>query len=436
MRIPLWRVLGLGLSWGLTAVCVSAQASVATAPTLSDEERALVRFIESRQAGFAAQLETAVRMDSATQNTEGVRALGAWYRTQFDELGFTTHWSELPPELKRGGHLFAERTGTRGRRLLLINHIDTVLGANGFRIEGGRGIGSGTNDTKGGNLIILEALRALNSIGALAETRMIVALTGDEESPGEPIAVARRELIEAGRRSDYALAFESAVGNTIAVGRRGFSSWELEVQGATGHSSGIFGAALGDGAIYEAARILDTFRRELRSETGLTFNPALIVGGTEAAFDADEIHATASGKDNVVAQRTLVRGDLRFGSNEQLERARSRMRAITASENLRRTGATITFKDSYPAMSPTPASVALVMELSAISQALGYAPLEPGDPNARGAGDVSFVAADLPSIDGLGSRGKGAHAPGEEVDLASLPELTKRTAVLLYRLTR
>jgi glutamate carboxypeptidase len=130
-----------------------------------------------------------------------------------------------------------------------------------------------------------------------------------------------------------------------------------------------------------------------------------------------------------------VRGDLRFQSAAQLERARAMMREIV-SHNLRRTSATITFGDSYPAMEPTPASEALLGKLDEVSRDLGQGAVKVCDPKDRGAGDVSFVAPFIPGLDGLGARGGGAHTPNDYADTKSMPELAKRTAILIYRLTR
>jgi glutamate carboxypeptidase len=159
----------------------------------------------------------------------------------------------------------------------------------------------------------------------------------------------------------------------------------------------------------------------------------MIVGGTDV--EASGNGGTASGKGNVIARSVIVKGDLRFSSPEQLTRARAKMTEI-ASHNLRRTSATLTFEDSYPAMEATPANLALLDQLSQVSIDLGFGKVAACDPKERGAGDVSFVAPIIPSLDGLGARGGGAHTPGDFANTESLPELAKRTAILIYRLTR
>jgi glutamate carboxypeptidase len=87
-------------------------------------------------------------------------------------------------------------------------------------------------------------------------------------------------------------------------------------------------------------------------------------------------------------------------------------------------------------MTPSPGNYALLKEMDQVSQDLGFGKIEALDPGARGAGDVAFVSHMIPGLDGIGASGAGAHAPGESVDLASLPKVTKKAALLIYRLTR
>jgi len=326
----------------------------------------------------------------------------------------------------------AERKGSRGKRLLLIGHLDTVLEGETFRREGSRGYGSGTADMKSGNAIILAALRALHRAGELEGRQVIVIFTGDEETTGKPYSVSRAALLEVGKRSDVALAFEGSIPGTAVVGRRGFSSWQLEVTGSTGHSSTIFGEKRGSGAIFEAARILSAFHDELR-QPNITYNPSVIVGGSDVSFDLESYSGTAHGKTNVVPGTVQVTGDLRYLERGPLEETREKMRAIVA-ENLPQTSAAISFLDGMPAMEPSEGNMALLATLDQVSRDLGTGPIEAHDPSKRGAGDISFVARDADGLDGLGGLGENDHAPGEYVDLESLPLLTKRTALLMHRL--
>ena len=303
-----------------------------------------------------------------------------------------------------------------------------------FRREGERAYGSGAADMKGGNLVIIEALRALHATGALHDRHVTVVLTGDEEDSGMPQSVARAALVEAARNSDAALAFEGASAGVAVVGRRGVGTWRLHVTGEQAHSSGIFRDERGDGAIYETARILARIHDELR-ELNLTINPSVIVGGTDVAYDTASKSGTALGKTNVIPREVRVEGDIRYLSAAQLDSAAERMSAIVA-EHLPRTGATIEVTGEYPAMTPTDANRELLEALDRVSRDLGDGSIAAQDPAERGAGDISFVAEGLASLDGLGASGDNEHAPGEYVDLTTLPALTRRAALLIYRLTR
>lgn len=402
---------------------------------LSKTEQRIVRIVDEQlEEGFVL-LERAVNIPSATTNLEGVKKVGALFRDELDALGFKTRWIDMPPELRRAGHLFGERDGNRGRRVLLIGHLDTVLEGEKFERDGEVIRGTGTSDMKGGNVVIIKALEALHRTGALDRTKIIVAFIGDEEEAGRPLEISRADLIEAGRRADVALAFEGAVGTTGTVARRGISSWRLEVSATQGHSSLIFTEEMGAGAIFEAARIINAFREELGGEQYLTFNPSVIAGGTNVEYDPVDNRGTAQGKTNVIPRKLVVEGDLRFISNEQREATRAKMRAIVE-RHLPSTTAEISFADGYPAMAPRAENYEILSVLDGVSRDLGDGPVEALDPGMRGAGDISFVGSLAASLDGLGASGGREHAPGEFVNVEPFPMLIKRAALLIYRLTR
>jgi glutamate carboxypeptidase len=412
---------------------LAVSAASAAHAQLSAPEQRLLASVDARREAAIALLERTVDAPSATENHAGVRAVGEIYAAELASLGFETRWVDQA-EVARGGHLVAEHRGTRGKRLLLIGHLDTVLQGERFRRDALRAYGSGISDMKGGNLIAVEALRALHAAGALRDRQVIVVLTGDEEDTGKPYEKSRAALREAAARSDVALAFEGYEPGTAVVGRRGFSSWRVEVAGSQGHSSQIFGDERGSGAIFEAARILAAFHQTLR-EPHLTFNPSVIVGGTDVRYEAEAFSGQAAGKTNVVPRRVVVEGDLRFLTRAQLDAAREKMKLIVAA-SLPRTSATIAFSDGMPSMEPSEANRALLAAIDAASRAMGAGPLAAHDPSQRGAGDVSFVSPPLAALDGLGALGRQEHAPGESVELQALPLLTKRAALLAYRLLK
>jgi len=421
-------------TWPMIVVGIAMFVVANSGQTLSPDEKKIVDFIDRNNASAIALLETTVNIESPTEDIAGVKKVGSVYQKEFESLGMKTTWIDLPPEFKRAGHLMAESNGNRGKRLLLLGHLDTVLRGEPYRLDGTRAFGTGIGDMKGGNLIIIQALKALQAVGALKDTRIIVMFTGDEEDTADPIEASRRDMVAAAKRSDAALSFEGTVLTTATVGRRGFSSWRLEVTAKTGHSGQIFRDGMGDGAVFEAARILNEFRIALSKEKYLTFNPSLIVGGT--TVETKDADGRASGKTNVVAAKAVVNGDLRFISETQKLSARTRMMEIVA-KSLPGTTATITFEDGLPAMSPNDGNYKLLADLDKVSKDLGFGPVEALDPGERGAGDIAFVADLVPSLDGIGIGGsRASHAKGESAELSSLPMLTKRAALLIYRLTR
>ena len=407
---------------------------------LSRTEKKIVEKVKAMDEASIDFLEKVVNINSGTMNLEGVKKVGDEFSTAFQTIGFETEWIEMPKEMNRAGHLFARIQGKKGKKLLLIGHLDTVFEADSpfqtFERNGTMAYAPGGNDMKGGNVVILYALKALHDLNLLKDATITVAYTGDEERSGKPLSISRKDLIEAAKASDIALGFETATGfNNATIARRGASGWKVETAGKRAHSSGVFSERTGAGAIFELSRILHQFYEEVRGEEYLTFNPGNILGGTFVNYETLKSSGTAYGKSNVVAQTAVVHGGLRFISETQKENARAKMRAIV-DNHLPSTNATITFTDSYPAMGPTAANKALLNELSAVSEALGFGEVEAYDPGRRGAADISFVADYVSGLDGLGSMGTGAHTPQETVDLATFNALIQRTAVFIYRLTR
>jgi glutamate carboxypeptidase len=288
---------------------------------------------------------------------------------------------------------------------------------------------------KGGDVVIISALKALHENGLLNDANITVYFTGDEENAGEPKSLSRGDFINRAKECDIAIAFETASSmGIVATARRGSSSWHLEVEGKQAHSSGVFGSA-GYGSIFETARIINQFREQLSNERYLTFNPGLVAGGSDLDYKSESQSASVTGKTNIISPNTVVIGDLRFLSEGQKEAARQQMRKIVA-DNLPGTQASISFKDGIPAMPPTEGNTALATKLNDVSMALGYGPVKPGDPGSRGAGDISYIAAYVDCLDGLGASGRGAHAPGETINLNEYPKLVKRAAIFIHRLTQ
>jgi glutamate carboxypeptidase len=431
----------------LSLFALSAALALQAAPVqarLAAPEQAMVRTVDSEAERTLGLLERLVNQNSGSLNLPGVEAVGKMVRAELEPLGFEVRW--LPkPETGRAGHLIATHKGNgRGKKMLLIGHLDTVYEPDSpfqrfVRKGADKAEGPGTGDDKGGIVVMISALRAMQAAGTLKGADIEIVLTGDEEDPGAPIEAARADLIAAGKRADVALDFEglSRVDGLDmgSIARRSSASWELRATGRTGHSSGIFSEASGNGAIYELARIIAAFRAEL-PEPNLTFNVGLIAGGATAELDEGKIRAAATGKTNIIAATAVARGDMRTLSEEQSERVRAKMRAIVA-RHLAGASAEIAFDaDGYPPMAPTPGNRALLDRLNAVNRDMGLAEMAALDPLKRGAGDISFVAKDVDGLVGLGPASEGDHAPGETVDIPSISRQAKRAAILMTRLSR
>lgn len=417
----------------MTSSCVFAQE-------LSITEKNIVQYIDKHQENQHLLLKQLVNINSGTNNIKGVIAVGNKLKPQLEQLGFKTYWVQEPASMHRAPTLIAERKGTKGKKLLLIGHLDTVFPKNStfqrFERQGeNSATGPGVIDDKGGDVVILYALKALNSVHALDNTTITIVLPGDEEDSGKPTSISRKPLIEAAQHSDIALDFECDISqDTATIGRRGITMWKLNTTGIQAHSALIFKKDIGDGAVYELARILNEFRELFEHDNNISLNSALVLGGTDVRFDKNNAQGRASGKENVIAKTAVATGDFRFTSKVEYDQIKQKMKDVVA-HNLPHTHATVEFQDGIPAMTPTKANQDLLEKYSVVSQALGYGPIKPLPPNIRGAGDISHIAEHVSaSLAGLGPLGNGAHSLKESIDLPSLSMQTKRTAVFIYQL--
>jgi glutamate carboxypeptidase len=427
----------------IAAVLLTLLVTTSAQAALSPAEKKMVATVDASQEGDVALLQKLVDQNSGSRNFEGVRAVASMMQAELEPLGFTVRWVSMP-ETGRAGHLLAEHKG-KGKHILLIGHMDTVfekdspfqkMTRHGDTVEG-----PGVSDMKGGLVIMVSALRAMQAAGTLKSADIRIVLSGDEESAGHPVALARGDMIQAGKWADAALEFEGLArehGQDVgSISRRGSITWTVNTTGHTGHSAGIFGKEDGFGANYELARIVDTFRRELR-EPNLTYSVGIMLGGvtaTPSATTEEAAGGTVQGKANIIAGQGYATGDIRALSNEQAMRIEQKMRAIVA-DHLPNTGAEISFSEGYPAMAPTEGSRALLGQLNGVNRDLSLPLMGELDPMRRGAGDIAFVAPYTDGLVGTGAAGNGAHAIGETADLTSFPRQAKRAAILMSRLAK
>ena len=409
---------------------------------LDATEEKIVQQVQTELPLALQEIEEAVNINSGSMNLAGVKQVGELAEQQLSALGFDVQWLD-GSAFNRAGHVVAWHKSKKADaiKILMIGHLDTVFAKHDDfqkfkRISETQASGPGVADMKGGNTIIISALRTLKTLNLLDNVSIQVILTGDEESSGRPLSLSKKAIVEGAKWADIALGFENGDNNieTGMAARRGYVGWTLNVLGKPAHSSRIFSDKVGFGAIYEAARILEAFRTELANEKDLTFNPGLIVGGTKVDVDKAKSTAQAFGKSNVIAQHVTVKGDLRALSNAQATHAQQVMQGIV-SNNLNHTTATLIFEEGYPPMALTESNKRLLSLYSQISQDLGYNKITVANPRNAGAADISFAADHVVmSLDGLGLMGSGAHTKDEIADLTSLPKNIEKTALLIYRL--
>ena len=178
---------------------LSAFSGAACAQQLSPAEERIVAEVKARTPAALALLERSVNINSGTMNHAGVREVGKLFRAELDQLGFKTRWIDMPAAMQRAGHLVGTREGRQGKRVLLLGHLDTVFEPDSpvqkWQRKGDRVSGQGVSDMKGGNVVVIEALRALHKVGALDNTNIAVMFTGDEENAGDPKDVSRGDMV-------------------------------------------------------------------------------------------------------------------------------------------------------------------------------------------------------------------------------------------------
>jgi glutamate carboxypeptidase len=427
----------------LLAASALALATPAFAAPPSAAEQTMIAAVDADQARQLALLERLVNQNSGTRNLAGVRAVYEMVRPEFEALGFAVRWADQAA-VGRAGHMIAEHRGKKGtKRLLLIGHLDTVFEPDHpfqkfERLSANKVRGPGASDDKGGVIAMLGALRAMHQAGTLKGANIEVVLTGDEEEAGLPLAIARADLVAAGKRANAALDFEGLVQqdgiDMGSIARRSAGNWKVTVTARSGHSSGVFSERAGEGAIYPLAAILSAFRKEL-PEPNLTFNVGMVAGGASAAILPSGANAEASGKTNIIPAQAVAMGDLRALSPESIARAEAKMREIVA-RPFNGGEAILEFEDKYPPMAPTDGNRSLLARLNQVNVTLGLPEMPALDPLRRGAGDISFVAADVDSLVGLGPASEGDHTASETVDIPSLWRQAKRAALLMTRLSR
>jgi len=354
-------------------------------------------------------LEAVVNMDSPTVDKPLVDRLVRYLGTRFQTLGGSVEY--IPAE-RFGDHLVARFDGASKSRLLILGHTDTVfpageVGRRPFRIENDRATGPGVFDMKAGITLIWAALRASGPL----PRPVTVLLTSDEEM-GSP---SSRELIEreAGAADAVLVLEPSLPGGGIKTSRKGVGRFTIMATGRAAHAG--IDPSRGINAIEEIAHQIVLLQGMSDGVRGTTVTVGVVQGGTRV---------------NVVPAEAAVEIDVRITSNEEAARITELIRALRP----RLPGATLHIRGGInrPPMERTSDTGRLFEIARKIGEELGIR-IEEG--STGGASDGNFTAAmGIPTLDGLGPIGDGAHSLEEYVEIASLPERAALIAGLIRQI--
>jgi len=364
-----------------------------------------------KQAALLALTKKLVLCESPTDEKAAVDACMALAAEQVKALGGRVRLHRQ----KNYGDLLEARFGSKDKaqgRIMLLGHLDTVwplgtLATMPCKVGGGRLWGPGTLDMKAGVAMALTALEILSEAGLLQ--REVVLLLNSEEEVGSPISRPVTERLAADCEAVYVL--ESAQGLAYKTARKGNGVFHIEVQGLAAHSGVDFGK--GASAIRELAHVIETVSGWTDLERGLTVNPGVVGGGSKV---------------NVVAAQAWAEVDVRImnkADGPRIERKFARLKPVDKRCTLAVSGSI-----NRPPMERSKGTVKLLRRAQALAGELGIALDEAA---SGGASDGNFTAAmGIPTLDGMGAVGEGAHAGHESI---VLEHLAPRTALLAAMLT-
>jgi glutamate carboxypeptidase len=364
-----------------------------------------------KQAALLALTKKLVLCESPTDEKAAVDACMALAAEQVKALGGRVRLHRQ----KNYGDLLEARFGSKDKaqgRIMLLGHLDTVwplgtLATMPCKVGGGRLWGPGTLDMKAGVAMALTALEILSEAGLLQ--REVVLLLNSEEEVGSPISRPVTERLAADCEAVYVL--ESAQGLAYKTARKGNGVFRIEVQGLAAHSGVDFGK--GASAIRELAHVIETVSGWTDLERGLTVNPGVVGGGSKV---------------NVVAAQAWAEVDVRImnkADGPRIERKFARLKPVDKRCTLAVSGSI-----NRPPMERSKGTVKLLRRAQALAGELGIALDEAA---SGGASDGNFTAAmGIPTLDGMGAVGEGAHARHESI---VLEHLAPRTALLAAMLT-
>ena len=405
---------------------------VASEVSLSPQEIQLTSWVDQRQVVMIDELASHVNINTGTANIDGINTYRDLLEQNLIDLGFKTeqHSSDSIPVLNCSGgehqianHLVATRKGSSKRRILINGHLDTVFSkGDDFQTleiaQDGTLKGPGVADMKGGMVIMLNSLRALDSIGLLEEATITVLLNSDEEIG----SLGSRSLIETlAKQHDIGFVFEGSYNNMATRARKGLGQARIKIIGRESHA----GAAHEDGvsANLELAHKVIEIEKLTDYSRNTTVNVGVMAGGE---------------KRNTISGCADAYIDMRFPSQQDGEKLKTNILDIASN--------TVTNNPNYPELPIIESWAVLHRPVkqqndqvdNLIAEAMGLSKLigEPitGTRYSGGGTDGSIAqAVGLPTIDSFGMDGLGAHSSREQSSVKTLMARTKLAAVMLAR---
>jgi glutamate carboxypeptidase len=374
----------------------------------------IISHLQPRLDTFVTELGQLSEMECGTYDKNGVDAVGRVLRARLQASQAET---EVHPDGDLGDSLVARWRGSGGVRLLLIGHLDTVYppgwtADHPFSIDGDRARGPGTADMKAGVLAGLYAVEALLATGFDRFAEIAYILNSDEEI-GSPSSTGLIRREAHGRDAVLVLEAGRANGNIVSA-RKGLAPFDLTVMGRAAHA-GVEPQA-GRSAILELANQTVALHKLNDHERGITVNVGVVEGGTRR---------------NVVAAEATAKIDVRARTVADLESTISAMYALAAQPTVADTTVILRGGIDKPPMERTAATERLIAWCEEAAADAGFAVR---DTATGGGSDGNTTAAmGVPTLDGLGPVGGGAHSPDEWV---SIPSIVPRVAMLAGLMVR
>lgn len=374
--------------------------------------RDLLTFCENEQPWLRAAIESLVALESPTTDKRMVDACGSRVAELMREMGGAIESIEQPAA---GNHVRAT-FGSGSSRVLLLGHFDTVwdlgtLARMPIAERSGRLTGPGIFDMKGGLAIALQAIRALRHAGWPEGLEAVCLWTSDEETG----SATSRELIEREAKASTAvLVFEPGLADgEVKTARKGVGQFVVSVTGVSSHSGIDPGA--GASAVHALARVITSLEGLNDLSRGISVNAGVVRGGTRS---------------NVVAETAEAEVDVRVARAEDAPAVTRALRALAVDDpriQVRVSGAI-----NRPPFERTEGVAALYRMACDVARELDF---DLGEGATGGASDGNFTGAlGVPTLDGLGAIGGGAHAIDEHIVIAMLPRRAALAAGLLRRL--